>query len=175
MRYKHSYNVDGVRQRYERAIQPRVLESRSVARIYFERRDLPEDLQRLFDMIWEAPASDSPVSAGECSPPLDIIETESSIEIVVDIPGVPAEAVHIVSARNVLMIAGQKVPPAYEHREAAFHLAERSFGRFARAVRLDGAFDAGRAIASFNAGELRITMPRIDERRGKEIRIPVRA
>jgi HSP20 family protein len=145
-----------------------------VARIYFERRDLPEDLQRLFDMIWERP-SDRPVSAAECSPPLDVIETETGVEIVIDMPGVPPEAVHIVSARNVLMIAGEKIPPACEHREAAFHLAERSFGRFARAVRLDGAFDAGRASSSFTSGELRITIPRIEERRGREIRIPVRA
>jgi HSP20 family molecular chaperone IbpA len=126
-------------------------------------------------MVWEQPASESPLSAAECSPPLDIIETETGIEIVVDVPGVPADAVQIVCARDVLMIAGQKMPAACEHREAAFHLAERSFGRFARALRLDGAFDAGRASASFAAGELRITMPRIDERRGKEIRIPVRA
>jgi HSP20 family protein len=144
-----------------------------VARIYFERRELPEDLQRLFDLIWEGP-SDQPVSAAECSPPLDVIETETGVEIVIDLPGVAADRLQIVSARDVLMIAGQKMPAPCQHREAAFHLAERSFGRFARAVRLEGAFDAGRATASLHAGELRITMPRIDERRGREIRIPVR-
>jgi HSP20 family protein len=152
----------------------RVLESASVARIYFERRDLPDELQRLFDSIWEGP-TDRPASAADCCPPIDVIETESGIEIVVDIPGVQPDAIEIVSARNTLMIAGQKTAPACAHPEAAFHLAERSFGRFARAVRLDGAFDAGRATASFVSGELRITVPRIDERRGKEIRIPVRA
>ncbi len=146
-----------------------------MAQIYFERRDLPEDLQRLFDLIWDGPPSDRPVAAAECSPPLDVIETETGIEIVVDMPGVPSDAIHIVSARNVLMIAGQKMPAACEHREAAFHLAERAFGRFARALRLDGAFDAGRASASLTAGELRISMPRIDERRGKQIRIALRA
>jgi HSP20 family protein len=146
-----------------------------VARIYFERRDLPEDLQRLFDMILEGPSSDRPVSAAECSPPLDVIETETGLEIVVDMPGIAPEAVQIVCARDVLMIAGEKVPAACEHREAAFHLAERAFGRFARAVRLEGAFDAGRASASLTAGELRVTIPRIEDRRGKEIRIPVRA
>jgi HSP20 family protein len=145
-----------------------------VTRIYFERRELPEDLQRLLDQIGEGPASDNPVSAVECSPPIDVIETESGIEIVADMPGVRAEAIQIVAARDVLIIAGQKMPAACEHREAAFHLAERSFGRFARAVRLEGSFDAGRGVAALVAGELRITMPRIDERRGREIRISVR-
>jgi HSP20 family protein len=151
-----------------------VLESPSVARIYFERRDLPEDLRRLFDIVWEGP-SDRPVSVADCSPPIDVIETESGIEIVIDIPGVQPDAIQIVSARNVLMIAGEKTAPVCAHREAAFHLAERSFGRFARTVRLDGAFDAGRASAASASGELRITVPRIDERRGREIHIPVRA
>jgi HSP20 family protein len=145
-----------------------------VARIYFERRDLPEDLQRLFDVVSEG-ASDRPMSVADCNPPLDVIESETGIEIVVDIPGVPPDAVQIVSARNVLMIAGEKTAPVCAHREAAFHLAERSFGRFARVVHLDGAFDAGRASAASASGELRITVPRIDERRGREIRIPVRA
>lgn len=150
-----------------------MLESVGVARIYFERRELPPDLQRLFDTIWDDPGDDRPPAAAECSPPLDVIETETGIEIVADVPGVHADALHIVCAGNVVMIAGQKTPSACEHREAAFHLAERAFGRFARVLRLEGAFDAGRANATLVAGELRLTLPRIDDRRGREIRIPV--
>jgi HSP20 family molecular chaperone IbpA len=41
-------------------------------------------------------------------------------------------------------------------------------------VRLTGAFDAARAVATLRAGELRVTLPRIEERRGREHRIPVR-
>ena len=67
------------------------------------------------------------------------------------------------------------IPASCRHREAAFHLAERGFGRFIRAVRLAGAFDAGNARASLTAGELRIFLPRIDDRRGREIRIDVTA
>ena len=42
-----------------------------------------------------------------------------------------------------------------------------------RAVRLTGAFDAGKATATLSAGELRVILPRIEERRGRDIRIPV--
>jgi HSP20 family molecular chaperone IbpA len=69
------------------------------------------------------------------------------------------------------VIAGRKLPGTCVDQEAAFHLAERSFGRFARAVRLAGAFDAGNASATLQGGELRIVLPRIDERRGREIHI----
>ena len=135
-----------------------------MARVYVERRELPAELFRLLE---KHPA------AAECTPPLDLIETERGIEAILDIPGVPADAVEIVFSRNVLLVTGQKLPAGCEHGDAAFHIAERSFGRFARAIGVEGAFDAGRARATLTDGELRIVLPRLDERRGAEIRIPI--
>jgi HSP20 family molecular chaperone IbpA len=56
-----------------------------------------------------------------------------------------------------------------------FHLAERAYGRFARAVRLSGAFDAGRARAKIESGQLRIVLPRMEDRRGRMYTVPVDA
>ena len=135
-----------------------------MARVYVERRELPAELLRLLDA--------TPVAA-ECTPPLDIIETNAALEAILDIPGVPEESVEIVLSGNVLLVTGQKLPSPCEHRDAAFHIAERSFGRFARAIGVDGAFDAGRATATLNGGELRIVLPRLADRRGGPIRIPI--
>ena len=135
-----------------------------MARVYVERRELPAELLRLLDA--------SPVAA-ECTPPLDIIETTAALEAILDIPGVPEDSIEIVLSGNVLLVTGQKLPSPCEHRDAAFHIAERSFGRFARAIGVDGAFDAGRATATLNAGELRIVLPRLADRRGGPIRIPI--
>ena len=143
-----------------------------MARIFLERRDLGEEARRLFDLLEREHAAGM---AGECVPPLDVIETDTTVEIVVDLPGVPAEDVQVVFGKGVIVIGGRKLPPGCEHGDAAFHLAERAFGGFARAVRLTGAFDAGRATATLAAGELRIVLPRIEERRGRELRIPVTA
>jgi HSP20 family protein len=82
--------------------------------------------------------------------------------------------VKVIFARNTIVVVGQKLPAACEDRHATFHLAERAFGRFARGVRLTGAFDAGRADATLRDGVLRVTLPRIEERRGGERRIHVR-
>ena len=144
-----------------------------MARIFLERRGLGEEARRLFEMLNRDQAqADLP---GECSPPLDVVETAETLEIIVDVPGVAAGDVQVVYGRGTLVIGGRKLPPGCEHREAAFHLAERGFGRFARAVRVAGAFDAGRARATLSGGELHVVLPRIDERRGREIRIPVTA
>jgi HSP20 family protein len=135
-----------------------------MARVYVERRELPAELLRLLDAT---------PSAAECTPPLDIVETDAGLEAIMDLPGVPASAVEIVFSRNVLLVTGRKEATMYEEGDSAFHIAERSFGRFARAIEVDGAFDAGRATATFANGELRIVLPRLAERRGAEIRIPI--
>ena len=136
-----------------------------MARVYVERRDLPAHLLRLLE---ETPA------AAECTPPMDVLETATGLEIRLDVPGIAASEIEIVFADGVLLIAGQKLPNLCEHADAGFHIAERAFGRFARAIRVDGPFDAGRASAALDAGELRVVLPRIDERRGAQIRIPIR-
>jgi len=137
-----------------------------VAHIYWERREDPQLKQWL--------AGDPGLStAGDCSPPLDVVETTSEIQLLMDLPGVTPPEIQIVFSQGTLIVAGRKKPSSCAHKEAAFHLAERSFGRFVRAVRLTGAFDAGRARASLAAGELCIVLPKIEERRGADIRIAV--
>jgi HSP20 family protein len=135
-----------------------------MARVYIERRELPDDLRRLLE---------AGASAVEFTPPIDVIETETSIQIVLDLPGVRAAQIDVVFSQNVLLLSGEKTPVACDHADTAFHIAERAFGRFARAIELDGAVDAGKAVATLNDGELRVTLPRLQERRGTKIRIPV--
>lgn len=109
----------------------------------------------------------------ECVPPLDVTETAEAIEIVVDLPGVAADAVVVVVRDGTVTVSGSKQPSRCRSKAAAFHLAERSFGGFARTVRIPGAVDAGRASVTFVDGELRIVLPRLEERRGREIRLTV--
>jgi HSP20 family protein len=135
-----------------------------MARVFVQRRDLPDDLRRLLE---------AGTAAVEYTPPIDVIETDSSIQIVLDLPGVRAAQIDVVFSRNVLLISGDKTPAACDHADAAFHIAERAFGRFARAIGVEGAFDAGKAVATLTNGELRVVLPRVAERRGTRIHIPV--
>ncbi len=133
---------------------------------------MDDDLRRLFEQLTGA---DTRPHTAECQVPLDVVETAVAIQVIVDVVGVDADAVQVVIARDTLVITGVKRPAACEHHgDATFHVAERVFGRFTRAVRLDGAFDIARGEATLRAGELRVTLPRIEERRGREHRIPVR-
>jgi HSP20 family protein len=139
-----------------------------VAHIYYS-RDAMDDLrfQHLLDDEIEG-------ATGECSPPMDVLESAEDVQIVVDLPGVAAADIKVIAAQGTIVVAGLKRPARCRHHDAAFHLAERSFGRFVRAVRVSGAFDGGRAAATLAGGELRIVLPRIEDRRGRELRIEVK-
>jgi HSP20 family protein len=108
----------------------------------------------------------------ECRPALDIMETMDATEVVVDVPGIRADSVRVAIRANTVMIVGAKLVPAAP-ADARFHLAERTYGRFARAVRIAGAFDANRAKAIIENGLLRIVLPRIEDRRGRLVPIKV--
>jgi HSP20 family protein len=128
-------------------------------------------IRRVFDELDRGDAA----PAGEYVPPLDLYELADAIVVVIDLPGVPSDAVQVLVKEGVLVVAGEKVAPtcAAAKDAARFHLAEREFGRFARAVRLTGPIDAPRADAALTAGVLRVRIPRLDDRRGAAIRIPV--
>jgi HSP20 family protein len=133
---------------------------------------MDDELRRLFERL--TAAGERSGATAECTPPIDVLETAESVEVVIDLPGVEAKTIQVVIARDTLVVMGQKMPSGCEHHaEAAFHIAERGFGRFARGVRLSGAFDVGRGAATLRDGELRVVLPRIEERRGRERRIPV--
>jgi HSP20 family protein len=107
-------------------------------------------------------------------PLLDVFETDRTIEIVLDVPGVSADGVRILIKSGVVLVVGEKDRPEPALRgPASFHLVERDFGRFARAVRVHAAIDAANARARLKEGELRIILSKLQERRGREILVSV--
>jgi HSP20 family protein len=130
--------------------------------------DFADEVRRVFLELGRVFGADS--LAGECSPAVDVYETDDSVEIAVDLPGVDPSAVRIVSKGDSILIAGEKAPRRVRG-ESSFHLVERGYGRFARVLRLARACDVSRASARLVEGELRISLPKLAERRGKAIPI----
>ena len=132
--------------------------------------DFAVEVRQIFTELGRAFGSES--LAGECAPPLDVFETDDALEITVDLPGVAAGAVRIIGKGDSVLIAGEKAARR-ARRESSFHLVERGYGRFARVVRLGRACDTSRARATLVEGELRISIPKIAEQRGRAIQITV--
>jgi HSP20 family protein len=139
-----------------------------------ESRELTEDIRELFADLAASLQHDQRAYSGECHPTLDVLETGEAIEVVVDVSGVPADALRVLFRDGVLIVAGEKAPvPVTE--DQTFHLVEREFGRFARAVRLTGAFDVQQGRATVRDGELTVVLPKLTDRRGRGHRIAVTA
>ena len=139
-----------------------------------EARELTDDVRELFEDLAANLPHEMRAYSGECHPTLDVLETDEAVEVVVDVSGIPASALRVLFRAGVLLIAGEKAPPRTSDNQT-FQLVEREFGRFARAVRLNGAFNIPRASASIADGELTIVMPKLIDRRDQSHRIPITA
>ena len=69
--------------------------------------DLAEDVRRLLQELGATSWSRS-TAAGDCVPPLDVIETDEAVEILVDVPGVAAASLRVLLKGSVVLIAGEK-------------------------------------------------------------------
>jgi HSP20 family protein len=128
------------------------------------------DVQQIFRELGRAFGPESMI--GECAPALDVYETDDRLEIAVDLPGVAATAVRVVIRGSAVLIAGEK-PARRGQGDSNFHLVERGFGRFVRLVRLTTPCETAHARASLVNGELRVTVPKMADRRGQPIRVTV--
>lgn len=134
--------------------------------------DLTEDVRQIFEELDATLPAERRVYSGECHPAVDVFETDGAVEIVMDVSGIPADALRVMFRAGVVLIAGEKAPP-FAREPQTFHLVEREFGRFARGVRVTGAFDIQSGRASVRDGELRIVLPKIADRRGRAHRIAI--
>ena len=132
---------------------------------------LQQELNQLFERLSEFDRADHPAE-GEWIPSVDIYECRGSLMVVVEVPGLPPEALRVAHADGRLIIAGERrdrKPPG-----VAFLCMERPQGRFTRSILLDEAVDIRQAEAQVEGGLLTITIPRVKDRRGTETVIPVR-
>jgi HSP20 family protein len=135
-----------------------------------EINDFTDELRSIFRELGRTFGAES--LTGECAPAIDVYETDDTLEIAVDLPGVPANALRLIGKGDSVLIAGEK-SARRARGESSFHLVERGYGRFARVVRLSSACDVSKARARLVNGELRVSIPKIAERRGRAISIAV--
>jgi HSP20 family protein len=86
--------------------------------------------ERLHRQFFSLQASGAPRQAN-WEPPIDVLETDEELLILVALPGVDLDEVAVVIEDGVLVISGQRTLPA-ELRNARIHRLELPQGRFER-------------------------------------------
>jgi HSP20 family protein len=103
--------------------------------------------------------------------PWDIVETNEAFELMLDLPGVAPEEVHVEFNDGVLTVSGERKPAeATEGRKV--HRSERRAGSFSRSVKLPEV-DGERISAEFKHGVLMVVAPKIPAVTPRKIEVKV--
>jgi HSP20 family protein len=95
-------------------------------------------------------------------PAVDLVERENAFELHADLPGLEEKNIEVKVANGVLTIKGEKEENKEEKKED-FHMRERRFGSFERALRIPDGVDADKIEAAFKKGVLTVTLPKTAE------------
>ena len=84
-------------------------------------------------------------------PALDLSETDTAIEVRMDLPGITAKDIDIQVSGNVLTVSGQRKEEK-EEKGKTFHRVERRYGSFSRSVTLPCAVEESEVAAEYHDG-----------------------
>lgn len=113
---------------------------------------------------------------GIAAPRIDVKETEKGLEVSAELPGVDEKDIALEIDDDVLTIKGEKKQEKEEKDEkSGYHLMERSYGSFARSIRLPYAVKADSVTAEFSKGVLKVHCPKPAEAQSPTKRIPIQA
>jgi len=134
---------------------------------------LQKEVEQIFARLGVLNRTDR-LGAGEWSPPVDVFESRDHLTIVVEVPGLAPESVSVVCRNRQIVVSGERRHECPADVVAGFLCLERPHGRFNRAIPLTQAVDVQHAQARIAQGLLTISIPRLKERRSREVVIPVR-
>ena len=129
-------------------------------------------MDRLFEDSFVSPLTWRTIGGGNDSltPPIDVHETADEIVVTAALPGMKADDVEITMTGQTLTMRGEfKADDRIEKDQYLYR--ERRFGSFSRTVQLPVRVEGDRAQAEFSDGVLRLSIPKAEEVKPRQIRI----
>lgn len=117
--------------------------------------NIQREVERLFhDLVYRRHPS-AHFAEQPWVPPADLVVTDRSARVIVELAGVPRENVRVRLRGNLLEVSGRRVAPQ-ETPGAHYHRAEIYFGEFSRVVELPWEADEASVSAAYRDGMLEI-------------------
>ena len=146
-------------------------------------RTIDKDIRDIFENIFEYPTLplfldrypnlDKNSGLRLIAPKVDMYEENDSVVVKAELPGVDKKNIIISIDNGILTIKGEIKKEENVNNED-YHYSERSYGSFARHLRVPGKIDAGNVKANFKDGILIINMPVSKKAKEKEVKIEVK-
>ena len=132
-----------------------------------------ESLQEEINRLFELPFGRLPALSEESlAPSVDIWEDKDNLYVEADIPGVDQKDIKLTLKDDHLVIFGKKESNKEEKRKGVFR-SERFQGSFYRAIGLTSAVENAKIKAQYKNGVLKVTLPKKEDTKEKEIQIDV--
>ena len=125
-----------------------------------------------FDLV-ESLMNDIPFEVfggGQQFPAINVKDDDGRIEVQAELPGMNKDDLDISVQNSHLVIQGEKKFDDEQDKES-YHVVERSYGQFYRAVPLPEGADQENIKASFKDGVLSVQVPKPEKDGGKKIEI----
>ena len=135
---------------------------------------LQDRMNRLSDESVRGRASgeDDWALGGSWAPAVDIYEHEGNIVLKAELPGIDPKDVDIRVENNVLSLRGQRRVDN-DIKKESYHRVERTYGQFSRSFTLPNVVDTEKIQAEYKDGVLRLTLPKKEEAKPRQIQISV--
>ena len=130
-------------------------------------------LRTEMDRFWKRFFSEAPFTrtlTEEWLPSVDISETEDKLFIKVELPGMEAKDVNVSISGDLLTIKGEKRKEE-EEKDEHHYCVETYYGSFQRVLQLPVGVQGDKIGAKFDKGVLKVTLPKVEEAKKKEIKI----
>jgi HSP20 family protein len=102
-------------------------------------------------------------------PPINVGATPERVDVYLFAAGLDPKSIDLSIQQNVLTVSGTRQSPVNE--EGNYYRRERFEGAFRRVIALPDDVDSGRTEAAYRDGVLRITVPRREAARPRQITV----
>jgi HSP20 family protein len=137
---------------------------------------IQDRMNRIFDEAFRGVprpgAEEDWALGGTWAPAVDIYEHEGNLVLKAELPGIDLKDVDVRVENNVLTLKGERRFENEVKREQ-YHRVERAYGQFSRSFTLPNVVDTEKIKAEFRDGVLRVTLPKREEAKPKQISISV--
>jgi HSP20 family protein len=133
--------------------------------------DLQRSINQLFDDSVGKSGRDG-IALSTWTPAVDVYEDENSFLIKAELPEVNKDDVKVNLHDNMLSISGERRFENEQKRDG-YHRVERSYGEFYRSFALPPNVNTDAINAQFKDGVLRLTLPKKEEAKPKQISVNV--
>jgi HSP20 family protein len=128
-------------------------------------------LQSELDRALRSPEFNLGMSGPGAYPPINIFESEDSLLLIAEAPGLDSSDLNISGAGRTLTISSTRKPISATSEAQGYHRRERPQGEFSRSLHLPEQFDLGRAEAKYEKGMLIVHVPKREEAKPRQISV----